>query len=239
MAVCNHETWQSFVKTAKDRLLGNIDGSDDDGDEASNAFISNLHGGKLLIVGGNNKNGATIKVSTEQAVKILRSELGATVELWAVADPNDPDSPQRVSAKVNSGVDGFLTQPLLGSLAWDTLFSYEMGDASLVVGMACPRSSDQLRFWQQLLDRPELLNDDPLFQSHLEYFSRSEHSSSAAWIRNEVQQCFTNSKTNGVGNSIHGIHFMPLRNVEDLVAVLGSLDVPQQKKLNGQVEWQP
>jgi hypothetical protein len=216
LAVCRHETWQSIVKTAKRRL----------GITAEDISTSGPQGA-LLIVGGNDKNSSTI--STEEAVTIIRSELGAHVELWAVADPNDPTSPRRVETKAASGVHGFFTQPLLTSTAWDTLNSFETRNASLVVGVACPRSAKNLQFWRQLLDRPELLDNDPLFLSHLAYFSQP-YVTSLAWIGRELQQCFTQSTTDGARPTVDGLHFMPLRNMDDLATVFGTLRVNQQRR---------
>jgi hypothetical protein len=224
LAVCRHETWRSLIETARGRLGMAAE------DKNYSSSTSVPQGGAILIVGGNDKGLSTI--STEQAVKIIRSELDASsVELWAVADPNSPNSPQRVETKVESGVNGFLTQPLLTSTAWDTLHSYETRNVPVVVGMACPRSTENLRFWRNLLDSPELLDDDPLFQSHLEYFSRP-NASSLAWIDHELQQYVRQSTNAGTQNSsvVDGVHFMPLHNVEDMATILGSLHVSEQRQ---------
>jgi len=221
VAACHHQDWQSLVATAKERLRGITD----QGDDKNNNDNHHHHGGKLLLVGGNNKTAQTM--STVQAAAILQSELGdsSAAELWAVADPNDPDSVAKVQCKVEAGIVGFLTQPLLTSTAWDTLQSYRKAheDISIVVGMALPRSAASLQFWRQLLHRPELLEHDPLFQSHLAYFSQP-YTTSLAWIGRELQQCITSAPM------IDGVHFMPLHNTQDMITLLQTLAVQKQQQ---------
>ena len=213
LAACRHEKWQSLVEAAKHRL----EWVEADG----------VGNGKLLLVGGNDKTGNTL--STIEAANILRSELGVGAKLWGVADPNDPESVAKVQAKAEAGLTGFLTQPLLSSTAWDTLHAYSGWDKtlSIVVGMALPRTAKSLQFWRQLLDRPELLEDDPLFQSHLAYFSQP-YTTSLAWAGRELQQYATSaaaglSTDSGSSKVVDGIHLMPLQNTQDLAAIMKSL----------------
>lgn len=217
VAACHHESWQSLVVTAKERLYGTTDPN-----------VPNQQGGKLLLVGGNNKTPQTM--TTVEAATILQSELPLDetgAELWAVADPNDPASVAKVQAKIEAGIVGFLTQPLLTSTAWDTLQCYrhphpQDHNISVVVGMALPKSAQGLQFWRRLLDRPELLDQDPLFQSHLAYFSQP-YTTSLAWVGRELQQ-YINS-----ASMIDGVHFMPLHNANDMMALLQTLAVQNRQ----------
>ena len=254
-------SWQSLVATAKTRLgiltdrtssslLSSFPSSFSSSSLTTDEVIGlsppppphhHHHATKLLIVGGNDKgNHQHTLMTTEQAVTILRSELDddlllpttPPIELWAVADPNDPDSPRRVETKVQAGIQGIITQPLLTSTAWETLDSYKTRTTTtttkLVVGMACPRTVHHLHFWRTLLNRPEWVADDPLFQSHLDYFSqqlegKSTSSLSLTWMEHELQQL------SRMKAKVDGLHFMPLRNVEDLVTLFGSLRLSQNQ----------
>jgi hypothetical protein len=236
LATCRHENWRSLVETAKQRLEWTADETN---------TIMNTPKGKLLLVGGNDKTDTTI--STVQAATILRSELLTTDSssclLWAVADPNDPDSPAKVQAKIDAGITGFLTQPLLTSTAWETFQSYTASlpndnkqhgtttttSIPFVAGMALPRSAATLQFWKQLLDRPELLDEDPLFQSHLAYFSQP-YTTPLAWIGRELQHYMTaaaaaanSDNDNDSRIVVHGVHLMPLQNTADVATILKSL----------------
>lgn len=176
--------------------------------------------GKLLVVGGNLKSNNTI--SSEEALRVLKLEFGDDVELWAAADPNDPKSPARVRAKAEAGASGFLTQPLLSSCAWETLVSYETNDIPIIAGIACPKSSNSLQFWRQLMDQPKLLDQDPLFQSHIAYFSQP-YTTPLAWIGREVQQVLLQSTSDQSNNRIDGLHFMPLNNTADMITIIKTL----------------
>lgn len=215
VAACHHSDWKSLVATAKERWHGMTDQGDSHDIQ---------HGGKLLLVGGNDKTAQTM--STVQAATILQSELfgDKPAELWAVADPNDPESVANVQSKVEAGIVGFLTQPPLSSTAWDTIESYRNHNhknISIVVGMALPKSAASLQFWRQLLNRPELVEKDPLFQSHLAYFSQP-YTTSLAWIGRELQECITSASI------IDGVHFMPLHNTKDMMALLQTLAVQKR-----------
>lgn len=173
---------------------------------------------KLLLVGGNDKGPETL--STIQAAKILRNELDA--ELWGVANPNDLGSVESIHAKREAGIQGFLTQPLLCSTALETLQAYPSKDTTLVVGMAMPQTAKALQFWSQLVVVGETeqaaMAQDPLFQSHLAFFSQP-YFTSIAWIGRELQHLATHTEP----NHIHGIHFMPLKNTDDLRTIFKSL----------------
>jgi 5,10-methylenetetrahydrofolate reductase len=176
---------------------------------------------KILLVGGNEKTSDSL--STIEAAKILKDAYSGDnikVELWGVTNPNDPNSIDLVEQKIEAGITGFLTQPLLSSQALDNLESYrrrrdddESSSISFVAGMSMPRTAKGLQFWcKRLLKQPELLlESDPLFQAHLAFFSQP-HSTSMAWIEQELENLSTRA-------TIDGIHFMPLGNTEDLVTL--------------------
>lgn len=170
----------------------------------------NFPSNKLLLVGGNDKHPNSL--STMEAAKILLSSSNQNIELWGVTNPNDPKSILQVQEKIDSGIAGFLTQPLLSSRALDILERYpRVDDAKFVAGMAMPRSAKQLQFWCQLLQDEQLLENDPLFQAHLAFFSQPYYTS-MAWIGRELEHLATSA-------TIDGVHFMPLGNTEDLVTL--------------------
>ena len=225
LSVSRHATWQSLVETAKSRLYDDKDSNNNNKTER-----------KLLIVGGNEKTSHS-PLSTENALTILRNELewSATESLWAVTDPNDPRSVDRVQSKLVAGAHGFVTQPLFTSTAWEeTLPLYQDAAAvPFVIGMALPRTLQNLMFWQTLLEeRPDVLqhNDDPCFSNHVAYFSSQQQTNNAnaslAWMEQELQRLerffITTSATSPAGGGVQGVHFMPLKNVNDLVAILQS-----------------
>jgi len=101
---------------------------------------------KILVVGGNQKQNEAGGLSTIEAVKILRGE--TDTELWGVANPNDKGSLAAVNEKIEAGISGFITQPLLSSLALDTLGNYQnlngSSGTSYVAGIAMPKSNYDL-----------------------------------------------------------------------------------------------
>eukprot|EP00536_Pseudo-nitzschia_multiseries_P016401 jgi/Psemu1/221196/e_gw1.1102.38.1 len=171
---------------------------------------------KLLLVGGNRRGPTTM--SSLDAARILRNEKENV--LWGVTNPNDPNSPETLERKVESGMSGFLTQPLLSSGATDTMQSYrectDAGDTTLLAGLAFPRTVRGLRFWAKLLGQEAELEKDPLFQSHLAYFSQP-YVTPIAWVGRELQDLLVNP-------SIDGVHFMPLTNTDDLCTLFKSLN---------------
>lgn len=172
---------------------------------------SNLENEKILLVGGNEKSPRAL--STVEAARLCKHESNA--ELWGVTDPNDPRSVELVGEKVRAGISGFITQPLLSGSALRNLDACRQvgDDVAFVAGVAMPRSANNLHFWLKLLDLPGL-EDDPMFKSHLEYFSRSCYSS-LEWIDQELW--------NLDQAGIDGIHFMPLGNTNDLITVFQDL----------------
>jgi hypothetical protein len=178
---------------------------------------------KILLVGGNDKGSTipdTTTLSVVEAAQILQNE--TDTPLWGVANPNDPNSLDRVEEKIQAGITGFVTQPLLSSDSLDILESYPTNDdITLIVGMALPKTAKNLQFWMTLLEQePELLQNDPLFQSHLAYFSQPYYTS-LAWVGRELQNLSSRA------NNVDGIHCMPFSNTEDLIAMFRSLKQQQ------------
>jgi 5,10-methylenetetrahydrofolate reductase len=172
---------------------------------------------KLLLVGGNEKQKSSL--STVDAAKILK-ETSKDMTIWGTTNPNDPKSIDSVSQKIEAGITGFVTQPLLSFNSLDIFESYprtqnEASDISFVAGMAMPRSAKNLQFWCKLLEQPEL-EDDPLFKAHLAFFSQP-YFTSIAWLGKELENLYTRA-------TIDGIHFIPMENTEDMRTILRHLE---------------
>jgi len=208
VATCHHETAESLLNS-----VAHVDPES-----------------KLLLVGGNNRGPKTL--SSVDAAKILRNERGNV--LWGVTNPNDPESVETFGQKVESGMTGFLTQPLLSSRAADTMHTYRecccsngaeehkttnkttTKNTTLLAGLAFPKTVRGLRFWAKLLGQEAELENDPMFQSHLAYFSQP-YVTPIAWVGRELQDLLANP-------SIDGVHFMPLGNTDDLCSIFTSLN---------------
>ena len=180
----------------------------------------------LLLVGGNEKTSSTL--STVEAAEILSNDQhSSNTILWATTNPNDPHSIERVQQKIDAGITGFLTQPLLSSHALEVLEAYprrrpseeEDSRISYVAGLAMPQTAKSLQFWCKLLEQPQL-EKDPLFQAHLAFFSQP-YFTSMAWIGRELEHLKTHA-------TIDGIHFMPLGNTQDLLTVFRNINLPTQ-----------
>jgi hypothetical protein len=195
--------------------------------ETASRMMDNKEDKIILLVGGNDKGPNTL--STVKAATLLKASASTKdVDLWGVANPNDKDSLRRVEEKIDAGVSGFVTQPLLSSHALEVLESYprccndndtsSLSSSSLIVylaGLAMPQTKHGLLFWLQLLGQPELA-EDPLFQSHMAFFSQPYYNTSITWSRRERQNLALRA-------TIDGIHYMPLRNgTQDLLALLGT-----------------
>ena len=173
----------------------------------------------LLLVGGNEKTPESLSVVT--AASILQEQQQCGQQLWGVTNPNDPNSIQSVERKIAAGITGFMTQPLLSSHAIDIFEAYprqqQHGTSTTgtgityIAGLAMPKTARSLQFWCDLLEQPEL-RQDPLFKAHLAFFSAQPHYSSYQWIGKELVTLATST-------TMDGIHFMPLTNTEDLVAL--------------------
>jgi 5,10-methylenetetrahydrofolate reductase len=182
-----------------------------------------------LVVGGNDKTSNSF--SALQAIPKARSclseiseEVDSSCDIWAVADPNDPDSIEHVMRKLEAGATGIITQPLLSSQAYDTLQSYpNQGNISYIAGLALPKTLRGLELWLNLLEKPHLVQDDVMFRDHVKYFSSPHNNnadSSLAWARAQLAhlQSYVDQAT------IDGIHFMPMRNTKDLIALLADFE---------------
>lgn len=199
VAACEHETTESLLKS-----VSNVDPAS-----------------KLLVVSGNNR--APNTMSSIEAARILQNEKENT--LWGVANPNDLKSIETFEKKLESGMSGFITQPLLSSHATDTMQSYKDScgtkDVTILAGLAFPKTIKGLRFWAKLLDQEEELEKDPLFQSHIAYFSQP-YVTPIAWIGRELQDLLV--VNNSSDSFLDGVHFMPLKNTEDLCNIFQSLN---------------
>lgn len=175
--------------------------------------VKSIETDKILLVGGNRKDECSNSfMSTVEAAKIIQNE-GIT-KIWGVANPNDEQSIDDVQEKVESGITGFITQPLLASRALSILEAYQRENCTtFIAGIAMPTNNKNLRYWLKLLKQPDL-ETDPLFKSHMTYF-QSPYFNSQSWIRRELHYLESLS-------SIDGIHFMPIKNIDDLVPLLST-----------------
>jgi len=194
--------------------------------------VSNVKAGsKILIVGGNNRGSNTM--SSMDAARILQNEKENV--LWGVSNPNDPKSFDLFEKKLESGMSGFITQPLLSSHATNTMQMYRdcaTKDVTILAGLAFPKTTRGLRFWAKLLDQEEELEMDPLFQSHLAYFSQP-CVTPIAWTGRELQDLLLASNANE--SCIDGIHFMPLKNTDDLCNIFQSLNYAHRSSSDNSV----
>jgi hypothetical protein len=162
---------------------------------------------KLLIVGGNGKGDSTM--SSLEAAKVIKDSTNE-IDVWGVANPNDSLSMMRVSEKIEAGIQGIVTQPLLSSHALKTLESYPRNSETIyIAGLALPTTSNSLLFWLELLGQPDLINDS-VFRDHLDYFASGM--CSLKWAEQEL---ISLEKA-----SIDGIHYMPMSNTNDLLSLL-------------------
>jgi hypothetical protein len=170
---------------------------------------------KFLIVGGNSKQEQQ-GLSTLQALRVAKDvDIGDEIELWGVANPNDKSSKDEVHAKLEAGMSGIITQPLLLSHATETLASYPRDDTIVyMAGLALPKTAKGLLFWLDLLGQSDLA-DDALFRDHYEYFCAGKDS--LTWSQDQL------AGLDGATN-VDGIHYMPMRNTRDLVSLLSDSD---------------
>jgi hypothetical protein len=105
---------------------------------------------KILIVGGNSKQQQGL--STLQTLHVVKDvDISNDVDLWGVANPNDENSKVGVHAKLEAGMNGIITQPLLTSHATETLASYPRSDTIVyMAGLALPKTAKGLLFWLDL-----------------------------------------------------------------------------------------
>ncbi len=182
----------------------------------ASVLCADVRAGKVLVVGGNSKNERKGEnFSTLQVAEILQNEIPMDVEIWGVTNPNEKESCKAVDEKIDSGITGFITQPLLSSHAMDVLESYPKSTRggvciTYIAGLALPLTSRDLYFWLKLLEQPEL-EGNSLFKSHMTYFQKL--GSPVAWAKREVLDLQLRS-------AVNGIHIMPLRNIDLLLKLL-------------------
>jgi len=176
---------------------------------------------KILLVSGNNSGPNTM--SSIDAAKILQNEIENS--LYGVANPNDPSSVELFEKKLQAGMSGFITQPLLSSHAIDTMQTYRdqsTKDVAILAGLAFPKTVRGLRFWAKLLEQEQELEIDALFQRHVAYFSQP-NVKPIDWIEKELHGILDLINTEG-DSCTDGIHFMPLKNTNDLCSIFQSLN---------------
>lgn len=177
----------------------------------------------VLIVGGNDKGNGNL--TTVEAIRTLVGERksGAAssnndnLQIWAVANPNDPSSVDDIHQKLDAGASGIITQPLLSSKARSILERYPRDDetVSYVAGLAFPQTPQGLLFWLQLLQQPELEHDS-LFQDHLEFLGMTREQGSGlrgSWAETQMELLADIS-------ILSGIHYMPLGNTKEWLSIV-------------------
>lgn len=165
---------------------------------------------KLLIVGGNQKDG----ISTLDAISRAKSwcssqQLKIKPDIWCVANPNDINSVSYLKDKLLAGADGVVTQPLMTSHALDVLDSYPTMTTT-VVGVALPKTSKGLLFWLKLLEQPEVEHDEA-FQASLIHFESNK--SPLEWATSQIESI--------PQELVDGLHYMPMSNTDLLVDLIG------------------
>lgn len=216
IAACNHDETslrKLVIKAGKLLVVGGHDKNssllDKNSDSNSNSKNSDSNKNK-----GKGKGSCCCALTATDAVQILQQRDDTkTTEIWGVTNPNNINSIENVNEKIAAGITGFITQPLLSSHALGILEAYPREtNATYIAGVAMPNSNKSLQFWLKLLEQPEL-ETDALFKSHMAFF-QSPYFSSVAWIRREVQNLEAHA-------TIDGIHFMPMKNANDLLDLLG------------------
>jgi 5,10-methylenetetrahydrofolate reductase len=174
---------------------------------------------KFLIVGGNIKEGG---LSTLDAISRAKSLLASssevttsassTTDVWCVANPNNKNSIFGVKDKLLAGADGVVAQPLLTSYAAEVLDSYPTTSSSLsttLAGVALPKTERGLLFWLQLLDHPNDIETDELFQASLQHFQSNK--SPLDWAQSQIAM---------YPPELDGLHYMPMSNTDLLLDLL-------------------
>jgi 5,10-methylenetetrahydrofolate reductase len=180
-----------------------------------------LESDKLLIVGGNDKHKEqSVKCSsltTNDAIRILREEAGVEEQkLWGVVNPNDEKSYESLRKKIDLGMAGFITQPLLSTDAFEIFDSYPKGQqVTYIAGVAMPKNVQNLYFWRKLIERDQdELISDPLFESHITFFEQPNYDS-LVWIQKELEKLEAHT-------FVDGVHFMPMGNIGDLLKLFNN-----------------
>ena len=201
IATSQHECWTSIMIAARERL--------------------EVYGAEaLLIVGGNGMTGSSI--TTSEAITVLRDTFPVNaLKLFCTWDPNYAKDMENLLKKVDAGAAGIITQPALTSVAWDQLNEYSShssdgGKIDLIAGVAMPKSARQLQFWSSLLKDPSGATADKLFCDTMEYFNDPafDIDSRQSWAMEQRDRLLS------YGDSLAGLHFMPLGNAVDLIHLL-------------------
>jgi 5,10-methylenetetrahydrofolate reductase len=176
-----------------------------------------------LIVGGNDKGKHGYLTSVE-AIRTLAGQRTSdgvascnNLRIWAVANPNDPNSVDGIHQKLDAGASGIISQPLLSSKALSILERYPRDDekVSYVAGVAFPQTPQSLLFWLQLLQQPELEHDS-LFQDHLKFLSTSmdqDPERRESWATTQMEMLLDISL-------LSGVHYMPLGNTKEWLSIV-------------------
>jgi hypothetical protein len=176
-----------------------------------------LHANHVLVVGGNDKDQNTHRMSSVDAILALSQwtssiENSQSLTVWGVANPNCPSSIDSVRAKIEAGATGIITQPLWTARAVDRVHQYAAiaHNISLVAGMAYPTSLRSLDFWHRLLVQHSgmtTLRGDAVLEAHYRYFA-APNASATAWA---LEQAMLLSEL----TFLEGLHSMPLHNARD------------------------
>ena len=208
-------------------------------------LVQQESGARFLVVGGNaySKSSTTAAatnnskgsfLTTPQAIQFI-VDRDPQCTVWAVVNPNKNRGEQQqqeqehLSAKLEAGATGIISQPLLSSLAAYHLEQYyrdlvvaqntdrhgkPTAAVSWVVGLALPRTLKNLLFWLKLVGLEDAVDDDILIKDHVAWFGRNKNKGSLDWIQRQGQIATT------LQMEVHGLHWMPMDNTADLMAML-------------------
>jgi len=180
---------------------------------------------RILVVGGHDKddgNNHSRGLTSVQVIQMITSSQHPNISrnVWAVANPNQPDD--RIDAKLAAGATGFVTQPLLSSRAADHVERYYpiTNDVSYVMGLALPQTLANLEFWWKLVDAGPACRNDIAMKEHRAWFQAQRDS--RLWIRRQRQlvESLDDQGSNSERRRVLGLHAMPMRNTDDLLAIL-------------------
>lgn len=179
------------------------------------------HSDSVLVVGGNKKYERNLLATPDAIEMMCRSAAPEYPSLWAVLDPNCPNSIEDAYRKYDAGASRFITQPILSSRGFEALQRYPQptqDDALVyVAGVAFPKTIKGLLFWESLLSPYCDLENDYLFRDHCAYFSSAD-ADPTAWVERQLAMLATRT------DAVDGLHFMPLQNVNSAMKVISSLE---------------
>jgi len=171
--------------------------------EAARIKIKKYQPESLLVVGGNTKSKASI--TTCEALSILQES--TDLRILATWDPNHPFID--LQTKMDAGAAGVITQPVLSTIGWkhiDDYFTTPITGFQMIPGIALPKNTNALRFWSSLLEMPP--ENDDWFNQSLERMTDKD--SRQNWSKEQLDRLLEH-------DGIHGLHFMPMGNTEDLL----------------------